>query len=116
MASVLYRLGGWSYRRRRLVVVFWVGLLIGITILAEAIKGQTDSGFNVPGTPSHQALDVLAQTFPGTAGATARIVVAAPAEPRRSGGSRSFTPVNSLAVHRADDSRWWVPHGHRRTG
>ncbi len=52
-------------------------LLLGIG--AGALKGKTSDAFSVPGTESQRALNFLAKKFPGTGGATARIVVAAPA-------------------------------------
>ena len=78
MASSLYRLGGWAFRRRRLVLALWVGILVVVAGLAGALKGSTNDAFNVPGTESQRALDLLAAKFPGTGGATARIVFAAP--------------------------------------
>ena len=79
MASVLYGLGRWSARHRRAVVAIWLGVLIAVGAAAAALKGPTDDSFSVPGTQSQQALNLLAKTFPGTGGATARVVVAAPA-------------------------------------
>ena len=79
MASVLYRLGRWSARHRRAVLAIWLGLLVAVGAASVALKGPTDDSFSVPGTQSQQALDPLARTFPGTGGATARVVVAVPA-------------------------------------
>ncbi len=79
MASVLYRLGRWSARHRWVVVAVWLGVLIAVGVASVALKGPTDDSFSVPGTQSQQALNLLAKTFPGTGGATARVVVAAPA-------------------------------------
>jgi putative drug exporter of the RND superfamily len=78
MASLLYRLGSWAFRRRRLVVAAWLAILVGVGALAAGIKGNTNDAFNVPGTESQRALDLLNEKFPGTGGATARIVFAAP--------------------------------------
>ena len=78
MASVLYRIGSWSVHHRRWVVAGWVTAVVVVGVLAVAFKGHTDDAFNVPGTQSQQALDLLNQKFPGTGGADARIVFAAP--------------------------------------
>jgi putative drug exporter of the RND superfamily len=78
MSSYLYRLGHWSFRRRWLVLGFWVSVLVGIGALAQAISKPESDAFNVPGTESQQALDLLEEKFPGTGGATARIVFKAP--------------------------------------
>ena len=50
MARHLYRLGGWAYDRRRLVLVAWLvalGLVFGA---AAAFSGKTTNEFSVPGT------------------------------------------------------------------
>jgi putative drug exporter of the RND superfamily len=78
MASVLYRIGAWSVHHRRWVVAGWVTIVVVVGVLAVAFKGHTDDAFNVPGTQSQQALDLLNAKFPGTGGADARIVFAAP--------------------------------------
>src|SRR6267154_26312 len=79
MASVLYRLGGWTYDRRRTVVSIWAAVVVVLIVLAVAAGGKVSNSFTVPGTESQQALNLLNKEFPGTGGATARIVFAAPA-------------------------------------
>ncbi len=78
MAALLYRLGGFAYDRRRIVVAAWMVVLIAIGAAAAALHKPTDNAFNVPGTESQRALDLLNAKFPGAGGATARIVFAAP--------------------------------------
>jgi RND superfamily putative drug exporter len=78
MATLLYRLGRASYRRRRLVVVLWLVLLAALGGAALAFKGPTSSDFTMPGTESQRAIDSLRQEFPEGAGAVGLIVVAAP--------------------------------------
>ena len=78
MALVLYRLGRWSARHRRAVLALWLGALIAIGGAAAALKAPTNDSFSVPGTESQRALNLLDKKFPGTGGATARVVVAAP--------------------------------------
>jgi putative drug exporter of the RND superfamily len=78
MTGLLYRLGSWDVRRRWAVIVGWVVIIGTLAVLAAAFHQPTSNAFTIPGTESQRALDVLAQEFPGTGGATARIVVAAP--------------------------------------
>jgi RND superfamily putative drug exporter len=78
MSIYLYRLGNWAFRRRWLVLGFWLAVLVGIGVLSQAVKKDTNDAFNVPGTESQRALDLLDERFPGSGGATARIVFAAP--------------------------------------
>jgi putative drug exporter of the RND superfamily len=79
MSSYLYRLGQWSFRRRWIVLTFWLALLVGLGALSQAVKEDTNDAFNVPGTEAQRALDLLDEKFPGSGGATARVVFAAPA-------------------------------------
>ena len=78
MSSYLYRLGHWAFRRRWIVLGFWIAMLIGVGALSQAVKGEESEKFEVPGTESERALDLLNEKFPGTGGATARMVFAAP--------------------------------------
>jgi RND superfamily putative drug exporter len=78
VAYHLYRLGRWSVRHRWAVVAVWLTVLVAVGAASVALKGPTDDGFSVPGTEAQRAIDLLAQKFPGTGGATARVVVAAP--------------------------------------
>jgi putative drug exporter of the RND superfamily len=99
MARFLYRVAGASYRRRWLVAALWTVVFVAVAIGGATLKGQTSDVFSVPGTQSQRALDLLAKEFPGTGGATARIVVAAPvghvlSEPRY---RNLVTPTVALA-------------------
>jgi RND superfamily putative drug exporter len=60
------------------LIVGWVLLLAVLGVLAGAFAGSTSNSFSIPGTESQRAIDLLAKTFPGTGGADARVVVAAP--------------------------------------
>jgi hypothetical protein len=79
MANLLYRLGGAAARRHWLVLGAWVAVLIVVGGLAAVLAKPTTSSITIPGTESQRAIALLAKKFPGTGGASARIVVAAPA-------------------------------------
>ncbi|GAA1572310.1 MMPL family transporter [Kribbella hippodromi] len=81
MATYLYRLGRFAFRRRRLVVLIWLGLLAAGVTGAVTLSGPTAAGFSIPGTESQRAADLLHDRFPqaGADSATARIVFQAPA-------------------------------------
>jgi RND superfamily putative drug exporter len=81
MATFLYRLGRFSFRRRGWVAALWVVLLVGAGVGAATLSGTTASGFTIPGSPSQRAIDQLASKFPqaSAGGATARVVFVAPA-------------------------------------
>ncbi|WP_434741533.1 MMPL family transporter [Micromonospora sp. SH-82] len=80
MATLLYRLGRASLRRRRLVVAVWLVVLVGLGLAAATLRGPMSSNLTMPGTESQQALDLLAEKFPAASGATGTIAVKAPAE------------------------------------
>ncbi|MFJ4716397.1 MMPL family transporter [Streptomyces sp. NPDC088785] len=80
MATFLYRLGRFSFRRRRLVLMFWIALLAVVGIAAAGASGRTTDTFSIPGTQSQKALDLLNEEFPQASAdsATARVVFEAP--------------------------------------
>ncbi|MEV6694197.1 MMPL family transporter [Micromonospora sp. NPDC051196] len=78
MATLLYRLGRGSMRRRRLVAAIWLVVLVALGLAAATLRGPTASNFSMPGTESQRALDLLAEQFPAAAGATGTIAVKAP--------------------------------------
>jgi putative drug exporter of the RND superfamily len=78
MATYLYKLGRWSHDRRRLVLGLWLAALVAVGACAAAFSGQTNNKFEVPGTESQQAQELLEQKYPEASGAYARVVFAAP--------------------------------------
>ena len=82
MATYLYRLGRFAFRRRRLVIFLWLGLLAAGVVGAVTLSSLTSTGFSIPGTESQRAGDLLHERFPQMGGesATARIVFRAPDE------------------------------------
>jgi len=100
MASLLQRLGRFSYRRRRWVLTFWVGLLIASAAAAGLSGGSFSSNFTIPGTESQRAMDLLSVHDPATTGASGRIVFAAPAAGQRLTGAERAdvqTAVSNIA-------------------
>ncbi|SCL66483.1 putative drug exporter of the RND superfamily [Micromonospora citrea] len=80
MATLLYRLGRGSMRRRRLVAAIWLVVLVGLGLAAATLRGPIGDNFTMPGTESQRALDLLAEQFPAASGATGTIAVKAPAD------------------------------------
>ncbi|TDO36425.1 RND superfamily putative drug exporter [Kribbella sp. VKM Ac-2527] len=79
MANLLYRLGRFSYQRRRLVAAVWTFLLVLLGVGALTLGGGTTNTFSIPGTESQRALDALQRDLPAASGASASVVVKAPA-------------------------------------
>lgn len=94
MAPFLYRLGRLSFRRRRYVLLLWVGVLVAVGFGAARAPAAPDDAFSMPGTESQRAFDLLDERFPGTGadGAVARIVFVAPP------GQTLTTPENRATV------------------
>jgi RND superfamily putative drug exporter len=78
VATLLYRLGRFSYRHAWRVIGVWVLVLVGILGGSVALGGQTSESFNIPGTESQNALDRLEAVFPSVAGASVQVVAVAP--------------------------------------
>ncbi|HVV08740.1 MMPL family transporter [Amycolatopsis sp.] len=96
MATLLYRLARFSFRRRWLVVAVWAVVLGALGLGALTLSGQMSNSVTIPGTESQQAIDHLKERFPqaGVGGATARVAIAAP------DGQQLTTGENKAAVER----------------
>lgn len=77
MATYLYRLGRYCFRRRRAVVAVWIAVLIAIGAAAGAFAGKTTDEFKVPGTEAQATLDRIKDTFPAQGHGSAQVVFAA---------------------------------------
>jgi RND superfamily putative drug exporter len=92
VATYLYRLGGWAFDHKRKVLLAWV-LVLGLVIVSAAsFSGTFSTKFEVPGTESQRAQDLLYEKYPGAGGASARVVFSAPA------GGKLTDPENKAAV------------------
>ncbi|MER5218794.1 MMPL family transporter [Streptomyces flaveus] len=80
MATFLYRLGRWAFRRRGYVALMWVAVLAFVGLSALQAPGASDEEFSMPGIESQKAFDLMQERFPGAAadGADARVVFVAP--------------------------------------
>lgn len=84
MATFLYQLGRFTFRRRRLVLAIWLALLVALGTAAGTLSGQFSNEFSIPGTESQEAFDLLGERFPeaGLELGSANVVLAAPAGER----------------------------------
>ncbi|KOU22275.1 MMPL family transporter [Streptomyces sp. WM6368] len=81
MATFLYKVGRLAFRRRGLVSLLWLAVLVGVGFAASTAPPPPTDTFSMPGTESQKAFDLLKEKFPTMSvdGATARVVVRAPA-------------------------------------
>ncbi|TQJ74621.1 MMPL family transporter [Streptomyces sp. SLBN-31] len=96
MATFLYRLGRFAFRRRHFVALFWVALLTLAGVAAAGAPAAGSTSFSIPGTEAQKAFDLLDQRFPGSNsdGATARVVFKAP------GGEKMTDAANKATVEK----------------
>ncbi|MEU6079057.1 MMPL family transporter [Streptomyces sp. NPDC047108] len=94
MATFLYKLGRFAFRRRHFVVLIWVALLAAVGVGAASAPAATSNSFSIPGTEAQKAFDLLDERFPGSNfdGATGRVVFEAPK------GETLTDPANRKAV------------------
>ncbi|WP_406411005.1 MMPL family transporter [Streptomyces halstedii] len=80
MATFLYKVGRFAFRRRWYVALVWAALLGLVGFGAASATTATSSSFSIPGTEAQKAFDLLEERFPGGSadGATARVVFKAP--------------------------------------
>jgi uncharacterized membrane protein YdfJ with MMPL/SSD domain len=92
VATFLYRVGGWAFQNRRKVLAGWLATLVLVVASMAAFSGEFSSKFEVPGTESQQAQDLLTEKYPGAGGASARVVYVAP------DGTKLTDDANKAAV------------------
>lgn len=63
MATLLYRIGKFSFRRRRWVVAAWATILVAVAAVALGAGGGFAQSFAIPGTESARAQDLLEARF-----------------------------------------------------
>jgi RND superfamily putative drug exporter len=97
VATFLYRIGRWAFRRRRLVSGLWLGVLVLAGVAAAVAPAGQEEDLSMPGTESQKAFDLLDERFPesNSQGAEARLVFQAP------GGQRVTAREHRAAVEDA---------------
>ncbi|MGK3110467.1 MMPL family transporter [Streptomyces sp. WAC05858] len=80
MATFLHSIGRTAFKRRWLVLLFWVVVLAAVSAAAARTTSGTTSAITLPGTESQRANDLLSNKFPAAnaSGATARVVLRSP--------------------------------------
>jgi putative drug exporter of the RND superfamily len=67
-------LATWCVRHRRLVVLFWVALLVVVTLLSRAAGSNYSNSFTLPKTQSTDAIQLLQAVSPKVSGDTEQVV------------------------------------------
>ena len=64
----------WCYQHRFVVITAWIGLLIGLAVMSQAVKTSYDNSLTLPGTGSGSAQALLLRSAPAQAGDSDQIV------------------------------------------
>ncbi len=68
-------LARFCYRRRRLVVVFWLVALVGVNVLSAAVGTNFTTNFSAPNTESTRATNLLGANFKAQSGDNVQVVM-----------------------------------------
>src|SRR6476646_938575 len=71
----LRALARFCYRRRRLVVLTWLAVLVGINVLSAGVGTNFTTNFSAPNTESTRASDLLAANFKAQSGDEVQVVM-----------------------------------------
>jgi RND superfamily putative drug exporter len=73
----VHALAVWCFRHRRIVVIGWLVLLVGLLGVSRALGTSYDNSFSLPGADSAHALALLKANAPAQAGDSEQLVFAA---------------------------------------
>lgn len=74
MAEFLYRLGRGSARHARKILAAWFAVLLAVGVAFALGGGTLSNAMSIPGTPTAQVTDKLAEKFPEASGGTGSVV------------------------------------------
>jgi putative drug exporter of the RND superfamily len=95
MSKYLYAIGGFSFRRRWLVLGTWLAVLVGVALAGIGLSGEPSDDFTIPGTESQRAVELLQQRLPAFSGAQTQVTFAA------QGGARLTDPSVAAGIDRS---------------
>ncbi|MEA9986393.1 MULTISPECIES: MMPL family transporter [Subtercola] len=104
MATLLYRIGRFSFRHSWQIIVGWFLILAAVLGGGLALNGTFSESFSIPGTESQQTLDKLAAVFPAVAGSSAQVVFQVP------DGQSVNDASDTAAITAVTDAITKVPH------
>ena len=70
----MLKLTRWTIAHRRIVVVAWIVLAVGVLAASQAVGKRNANNFSLPNTDSQRAIDLLQGHFPAQAGDADQIV------------------------------------------
>jgi RND superfamily putative drug exporter len=70
----MLKLTRWTIAHRRIVVLSWIVLAVGVLAASQAVGKRNANNFSLPNTDSQRAIDLLQSRFPAQAGDADQIV------------------------------------------
>src|SRR5207253_5703055 len=70
----MLKLTRWTIAHRRIVVLAWIVLAVGVLAVSQAVGKRNANNFSLPNTDSQRAVDLLQSRFPAQAGDSDQIV------------------------------------------
>src|SRR5438067_5225848 len=70
----MLKLTRWTIAHRRIVVLAWIVLAVGVLAVSQAVGKRNANNFSLPNTDSQRAVDLLQSRFPAQAGDADQIV------------------------------------------
>src|SRR3954470_7388725 len=70
------RLARWCFHHRRSVLVAWLALAVGTTVLASSVGSDYNDNFTLKGSEAADAVSLLETSAPESSGSASQIVVA----------------------------------------
>ncbi|OLE30588.1 MAG: hypothetical protein AUG43_02815 [Actinobacteria bacterium 13_1_20CM_3_68_10] len=74
MELPMLKLTRWTIAHRRIVVVGWIVLAVGVLGVSQALGKRNANNFSLPNTDSQRAVDLMQSRFPAQAGDSDQIV------------------------------------------
>lgn len=107
MATLLFRVGRFAYRRKLWVIAVWLLVLLA-ALAATTLAKPFQKDFALPGSPSQQASDLMAEKFPqqGDMDEIAQAMVVVQAPP----GARLDAPDTVAKIDALADGLRRLPH------
>ena len=96
----MLKVARWTMSHRRTVVLTWIAIVIGVSLISSSVGTKTASDFTLPGTGSQQAADLLKGRFPAQAGDADQIVFHTRAGKLTDAGARSAVASTLARVSR----------------
>ena len=64
MATLLYRIGRWTYTNRLKTIAGWILILVALGVGASMLAKPTTESLSIPGIPSERAQNLMVERFP----------------------------------------------------